>query len=126
MKGSIILFRILNSTGKKARDFPHNIYFPFHLPHFEYPSEPHLLCTSVNSSGKRHESKRKINTSIKYSIIINDFAVLSTWQEEMLCHRYRKWNTVVRFLCVVTNWDSEESMDNFRNRNSRNICRNGT
>jgi len=120
------VYRIFNSSGKNAYDFPHNIYFAFHQPHFEYPSDPHHLCTSVNSSERRRESKRKINTSIKNSIIINSSATLSVCQEEMLCHRERKWNAGVRFLCVVTKWDSEESMGNFRSHNVRKIRSNGT
>lgn len=125
-KVRIIFYRIFNSSGKKAYDFPHNIYFSFHQPHFEYPSDLHHLCTSANSSERRRESKRKINTSIKCSIIINGAAILSVWQEEMLYHRERKRNAGVRFLCVVTNWDSDESMGNFRSHNSKKICSNGT
>ena len=126
MKGSIVLYRSFNNSGKKAYDFPHNIYFAFHQPHFAYPSEGHHLCTPVNSSEKPRESKRKINTSIKYSIVISCSAILSVWHGEMFCYRERKWNTGVRFLCVVTNCDSEESMGNFRSHNLRKIRSNGT
>ena len=75
MKGSIILYGIFNFGVNKAYDFTQNINFAFHQPHFEYPSDMHQFCISVTSSQRRSESKRKINTSFKYSIIINGSAI---------------------------------------------------
>ena len=105
-----------------------NIYFAFHQPLFECPSDLHHLCTSVNSSEKRRVSKRKANTSIRYGIVINGSAILSVSQEEIhiFYYRERKWNTYVRFLCVLTKWDSEESTGNCHSHNSRKIRSNGT
>jgi hypothetical protein len=120
------VYRRFNSSGKKAYDFPHNIYFPFHQPHFEYSSDLRHLCTSVNSSERQRESKREMNTSSKYSIVTNGSAILSVWQEETFCYRERKWKTGVRFVCDVTNWDSEDSMGNFRSHSTRKIRSNDT